>query len=626
MMPPEPEESPLEEPPAPEDELPPPPSEAVTESQSPSAEWKVKKGGPLAAVRRAFVIFEKDLRTMAKHGLVGAIVLFLLLSVGFYVASYAMETVLSFDFGEEGDENGEIPGASGVNPPSASIVLVPGQSVSAHSTVQLDASSSTDDGTLVYFVWKFYDGVRDVRLYGERVTHEFIAVGWYEIQLEVVDDEMNTNETVRTLEVVPATSDMEPPMANAGPSVSDLPVGSEVVFDGSASSDNVAITDYVWRLQDGIERYLYGPSPSYTFDNAGHYEVELVVVDASGQTSRSGLNVDVTPDTDDSSPPEIIFDEIESVSLGETVEIDASDSYDNGGPLTFIWYVRHNLTEWDYSGPTLVFTPEEWGMDEVVLGVRDGAGNIRWTDTKVRVMPSWAEDLLLSWTSTPFGKELSLNLLSYSYGLALVASVIYVGGLFAKGFLHEITRGTIKVLFSGPISVTTIIFSKLLYPLLLGPVFIFPLVYIGLSGFGFPAGEVMLVTLVAYALTAVTMVAGAYGACLICLAARKMVVKPSSLSRTFMYLSLLGTLTVFEWLSYLMDEFFRTDAYGDLYSQYGGAVAQFSPFHQGGVFLSNQLTGMAQTLDLAMLLIPVALIVFGLLASRKLYTDVFTRE
>jgi hypothetical protein len=622
MMPPMPPDEPVEEPPVPDDELPPPPSDTPDQGRS-YGELKVKNGGPVAAVRRAFVIFQKDLRTMAKHGLVGAIITFTLLSIGFYAASFTMEMVLSFDFGD-GDDEG-IPGASGVDPPSAAIDFIQGDSVEAYTTVQLDASGSIDDGAIVYYVWEFWDGVRDVSLFGERVQHEFIAVGSYEIHLAVVDDELNMNETMRPLEVMSATSDTQPPMADAGSSVS-VGVGSPVSLDGTASSDNVEITDYIWRFYDGIERVLYGSVQSYTFDNAGYYEVELVVVDSAGNTGYSGLSVDVAPSTDDYTPPEARIDDVGQVSLGETVSIDGSDSFDDRGEISFVWYVSHNLTMETYFGSVLVFTPDEWGMYEVVLGVRDEAGNVAWTDTEVLVLPSWAEDLLVSWGSTPFGVDLSFNLLSYSYGIALLASVIYLGGLFAKGFAHEITKGTIKVLFSGPVSVTNIIFSKLLYPLLLGPLFIFPLVYIGLSRFGFPVGEVLLVTLVAYALVAVTMVAAAYGACMIYLAAKRMVVKPSALSRAFMYLSLVGTLTVFEWLSFLMDEWFRTDSWGDLYLQHGGTVAQFSPFHQGGVFLSNQLMGTGQAPDLLMLLIPIALIALGLVASKKLYTDIFTRE
>lgn len=621
MTPPEP---PAEEPCAaiPDDELPPPPSDMVEEAMRFPA-LNVKKTKPLATIRRAFVIFEKDLRTMAKHGLAGAIILFVFLAIVFYIASFGMETAVSFKFMD--GEGGGIPGASGVNPPTAVIDVRPGMSVPAHTLVTLDASGSFDDGLIVYYVWNLWDGVMDIQLYGEGVTHEFKVIGNYEVNLFVVDDELNINETTANITVHPATSDSEPPVAVAGTSVF-ANVGDTVTFDGTGSTDNVGITDYIWRFRDGFERLLAGPTASYRFDSAGYYDVQLIVIDASGQMGMTGLSVNIAPTGDDTVPPEARANEPQMVSLGDTVELDASGSFDDRGIVSYTWYVTHNLTTQTFTGERVTFTPAEWGGYEILLAVRDAGGNVAWAETQVIVLPEWADAMAISWTSTPFGAELSFNVLTYSYGISLLASVIYIGGLFAKGFAHEITKGTVKVLFSGPISVTTVIFSKLLYPLLLGPVFIFPLVFIGLTRFNRPTEEVLLIGLVSYALAVVTMVAAAYGSCLIYFGAKKMVLKPSVVSRMFLYFSLLATLTVFEWTSFLMDNWLKTDMYGSMYSDYAAAIAQFSPFHQGGVFLSNQLIGTAQTPDLMMLLIPVALIVLGALASRKLYTDIFSRE
>jgi hypothetical protein len=83
---------------------------------------------------------------------------------------------------------------------------------------------------------------------------------------------------------------------------------------------------------------------------------------------------------------------------------------------------------------------------------------------------------------------------------------------------------------------------------------------------------------------------------------------------------------VFEWLSFVLDMWLKVDTYGDMYDKYAGGIALFSPFHQGGIYLSNMIMETTQNPDWGMFLIPVVLIVFVVLASRKLYPDLFSRE
>ncbi|MEM2891228.1 MAG: PKD domain-containing protein [Thermoplasmata archaeon] len=613
-----------DEPPAPppEDELPPPPADIADHAQQ-YPPLAVKKTKPLATVRRAFVIFEKDLSTIVKHGLISSIILAVFLSIVFYIASFAMEQALTFRFEDGGD--GGLRG-SGVNPPVIDMRVSPSSgTLSAGTTVNLDTSHSTDNGQIVYYGWRISGESTDVELYGPTNQYKFEEVGEFMITAFVVDDEWNFVETNKTVRIEPSTSDTEPPLAVPGPSI-DITVGQTAILDGSNSTDNVGIVDYRWRFYEhGLERVLHGETVTYRFDGAGSYNIELTVRDASGNVNRAWTSVNAAPVGDDYEPPNPRMNLPLSVTIGEEVRLIASESTDNRGITAFIWYVEHNSTILTFSGPEVTFTPNEFGPYDVYLVVRDASGNTGSTDGSFIAVPAGMELTMLSWTDTPFGIDISFNLLTYAYGIALLASVIFVGGLFAKGFSHEITKGTAKVLFFGPISVTAMIFSKILYPLLLAPVFILPTVLIGLSGLGMPLRDVLVITLTAYALAALTMVAAAYGSCLIYIATKKMVIKPSVLSRTFLYLSLLGTLTVFEWTSYLLDQWLNTTRWMEMYYRYGG-VSALSPFHQGGMMLSNMLTGTSWTLDLWAFLIPVTLIAGGVLASRRLYSDIFARE
>lgn len=626
--PPEPEPIP-EPPPEPvsDEELPPPPSD-MTEMKKQYPPIKTKKSGAGATLRRAITIFEKDLRTMAKHGLVSAVILLIFLGVVFTIMSFAMSQAMRFDIGDMGEGDGEgpgtLPGSTDHIPPVADAGS--DRTVSAGTVVTLDASGSTDNEGLFYFLWNFEENGRDVELYGEAVTYTFYAAGHYEVHLVVVDTSWNMDETNISVQVDPLLGDSQQPMANAGTD-QNINVGTTLMFNGTGSTDNVGVVNWTWMFRDygdRIDKSFYGAQPSYRFDNTGTIWVQLVVRDAAGNTAVSGIRVEVQS-VGDNQWPNAELNMPHQVNVGDTVGLDATGSWDNQGIVDYIWFVKQNATTRTLHGQTAEFVAEKIGMYEVLLVVEDSAGNVATADGGVLVYPADVDVEMISWDATPFGTDVSFNLLTYAYGIALLASVIFIGGLFAKGFTHEISKGTIKVLFFGPISVTTMIFSKLLYPIVVGPIFIFPLVLFSLSMFNQSPGDIFFITLVAYLLCVVTMVSAAYGSCIVYAAAKKMVVKPSIVSRIFLYVSLLLTLTVFEWSTFVFDNWLKTDTWGSMYDSYHG-IATISPFHQGGVFLSNQIMGTAQTPDFILLAIPAVLIVLGVFASRRLYSDIFSRE
>ena len=622
------EEEPIPEPPSPptDEELPPPPTDVADESKD-YPNIKLKKSKPLATLRRAFIIFEKDLRTMAKHGLVSAVILFVFLSIVFSIMSFSMKQAVQFKFEGSGDGGDQgIPGASGVNPPVASATLSPSGPVVAGTSVNFDASSSTDNGRIVYYQWSTQDGARDINLYGPIAQFTFDAVGSYDVRLTVVDDEWNMNETSAHLEVTRASSatDTESPMIPDSPPL-NANISQPFFLDGSIATDNVGVVNWTWIIHDVTDKVFYGPTQSYTFNYAGPFSISLVARDAAGNTGKGWAQVNVPSMDGDTQPPQASANIPQSAHVGDVVQLSSKGSSDNQGISSTVWYVKHNNTEITLNGESASFRASEFGPYEVTLVVRDNAGNFARMEGTTIATPPGMDFNLISWTSTPFNIDISFNLLTYSYGIALLASVIYVGGLFAKGFTHEITKGTVKVLFFGPISVTTMIFSKILYPLIVGPIFIFPLVFIGLSQFGQSTVDVLEITLVSYLMAAITMVSAAYGSCLIYLGTKKMVLKPSVISRMFLYFSLLGTLTVFEWLSFVLDQWQKTTSWNTMYHDYAG-IATLSPFHQGGMFLANALTGTSWSLDIWVFIIPAALMIFGALASKKLYGDIFSRE
>jgi hypothetical protein len=618
--------------PPPDDELPPPPDDTAEEAKS-FREIKVKRSGVAATLKRAFTIFEKDVRSMAKHGLIGSIISIVFLTIIFGMLSTVLATALRFDIGDMfgGGDSMRLPNSDDMTPPVADA----GDSISVVSgtSVVLDASASYDDVAMLYYVWSFREDNRDIELYGKTVEHTFYTVGTFNINLMVADSSWNTDEALMTVEVTPATDDHEPPTANAG-SQQTVDLGATIALDGSNSTDNILVTNWTWIIRDynqKITRILYGVNVTYLCENAGYLPVELFVRDESGNSASSMVGVDVNQSGSGMSIPYAGIECRDQASVGEEVALSTS-IYDNSQTIVdFIWYLSHNDTTWIRTGETSSFTAEEQGLYEVMLVVRDDSGFIGVDEATVVVYPEWVDPNVIEWTSVPFGVEEIfgielINLLTYAYGIAMWASISFVGGLFAKGFAHEINKGTIKILFFGPISVTTMILSKILYPMILAPFFIFPLMIITMSPFHMPLADVLLITVVAYGLSVVTMIAAAFGSCMIYATVKRLIIKPSSMSRIFLYLSLLGTLFVSAWLSKLFDMLKTQKEYLSFLPTDFGGWSALSPFHQGGMFLSNFLTGTEWTLDLWTLLIPAVLIIGGVVASKWLYGDIFSRE
>ena len=83
---------------------------------------------------------------------------------------------------------------------------------------------------------------------------------------------------------------VEPPPLLGIPGVGTPPVQ----FNGSYSSDNLAVVGYQWKFfYNGTERTLTGASPTFTFWTPGDYLVTLNVTDAAGNYDTDTMSVTV---------------------------------------------------------------------------------------------------------------------------------------------------------------------------------------------------------------------------------------------------------------------------------------------------------------------------------------------
>ena len=169
------------------------------------------------------------------------------------------------------------------------------QEVDEDTEVSFNGTGSSDNVGISNYTWTFDDDGAQT-LYGEEPVYTFSEPGTYTVTLNVSDAAGNWDTDTMTVTVneVSEPLDDEPPVADAGENIEDE-VGSAVTFDGSGSTDNVGIVNYTWVLIiDGETLYLYGVSPTYTFEIADIYDVQLIVRDAVGLTDTDTVVVEIT--------------------------------------------------------------------------------------------------------------------------------------------------------------------------------------------------------------------------------------------------------------------------------------------------------------------------------------------
>ncbi|KKL75901.1 hypothetical protein LCGC14_2050260, partial [marine sediment metagenome] len=149
----------------------------------------------------------------------------------------------------------------------------------AGKTITFDGSLSTDDGTILFYLWNFGDGDAGA---GKQLKHTYELAGTYTITLKVTDDRGVTDIDSTTADIsapkgggkkssgsTTTTSSSEekvtssgkgggdkkssnnPPVANAGGPYSAY-VDELITFDGSASTDSDGpIASFEWDFGDG---------------------------------------------------------------------------------------------------------------------------------------------------------------------------------------------------------------------------------------------------------------------------------------------------------------------------------------------------------------------------------------
>ncbi|MCP4171811.1 MAG: PKD domain-containing protein, partial [Fuerstiella sp.] len=172
------------------------------------------------------------------------------------------------------------------------------------------AAGTDPDGDDLSYSWNFGDSTAGT---GASASHTYASAGTYDVTVTVSDGYGGeVSDTCRT-EIIQLPAYNVPPEAEAGGPYNGT-MDQAVVFDGSGSYDlNLDTVTYTWDF--GNNETGSDVSPSYTWHDAGTYEVTLTVTDPEGLAGTDTAEVRIG-DPGDTAPPEL------------TLDMDCPDVYD----------------------------------------------------------------------------------------------------------------------------------------------------------------------------------------------------------------------------------------------------------------------------------------------------------
>lgn len=146
--------------------------------------------------------------------------------------------------------------------------------------------NSTDDLSIVSYLWDFKDGTATVAT--ANPVHTFTVAGVYLVELTVEDGEGLTNSTTVTITASSVGNEAPVAVINASPENGTAPL--EVVFTASNSTDDVNVVGYLWNFDDDSANSTE-MAPTHIFSEKGTYEVSLTVEDVEGLSHTETITI-----------------------------------------------------------------------------------------------------------------------------------------------------------------------------------------------------------------------------------------------------------------------------------------------------------------------------------------------
>lgn len=248
--------------------------------------------------------------------------------------------------------------------------------------VRFSATPIPDTLLIKSYLWEFMDGQTSAQA---TPAHTFNAKGNYIVRLKVLDnlDRIYRNSLAIQVddESPPSNSLNQAPLARIWANPRPGNIGQAISFDGGTSSDDKAITKYLWEFDDGISSEK--DSLTHAFATSGNYLVRLTVWDAEEEWNNDSINIKIL----DNRAPLPIARIKASETIGTApfeVAFIGRNTNDNGFENTYLWNFNDGITS-SLTNPKHVFAIP--GTYDVQLTVTDIDNRLATANVAITVKP-----------------------------------------------------------------------------------------------------------------------------------------------------------------------------------------------------------------------------------------------
>lgn len=272
-----------------------------------------------------------------------------------------------------------------VNLAPTAIIKLDKTSMTLTESVAISGELSTDpDGDPLSYEWRIQTEAGDDYPL-ENNTGAFVfqpsISGTYQVTLTVTDGLLGSNSVSSTITVEPS-EDSFPTAIASGSTTSKVGVVTGFTAEYSSAGTDQSIT-YQWALTSkpaSSNTVIDEPTNVRAFlipDVAGHYEVSLTITNTENQLSATDVITLTIDDLATNSPPQAVISPSRmNYGVNETVRLDATNSQDSDGLLSYQWSLEQQppSSHSTLSGDGTQFielTPDVEGEYHVKLVVSD---------------------------------------------------------------------------------------------------------------------------------------------------------------------------------------------------------------------------------------------------------------